>query len=440
MSENVSFQKPRGTRDILPADQPAWRFFQSSAEKVLDGLGFSKIDTPLFEDKRIFERGVGAGTDIVEKEIYLIESVSGDDDLPAGRQDQQLALRPEGTAGAARSYIENGMNSQPQPVRLYYFGPMYRRERPQKGRYREHRQIGAEIFGDESAQSDYLAIMAAIEILKKLGFSGLNIAINSIGCFDCRPKYLKKLKDYYADKLANVCPDCKRRYDTNPLRMLDCKNDQCRNQKDNAPQILDFLCSDCRDHFQDTLEYLDDFSIKFSLDNSLVRGLDYYTRTVFEISAGNDKEQRTTLCGGGRYDNLVSVLGGPKTPAVGWGMGADRVVELLKDNDVKIPKLRGVEVVILEISDAAKKVCKQIFDNFEREDVNVFYIPSRDSLRGQLKMAAKLGADYAIIVGQKEALSNSVIVRDLRLSTQEDLPVGKAVAVIKDKYNKEASG
>lgn len=432
MSENISFQKPRGTRDILPAEQGYWRFFQFSAEKVLCGLGFSKIDTPLFEDKRIFERGVGAGTDIVEKEIYLIRSANDEDE-------NQLSLRPEGTAGAARAYIENGMNSWPQPVRLFYFGPMYRRERPQRGRYREHRQIGAEIFGDPSAESDYLAIMSAVEILKKLGFNDPVIAINSIGCADCRPKYLKKLKDFYADHLDKVCEDCRRRYDANPLRLLDCKNEECSKIKDRAPQILDKLCPECRDHFQETLEYLDDFGIKFNLDSTLVRGLDYYTRTVFEISAGTDRERKVALCGGGRYDELVSTLGGASTPAVGWGMGADRVVEELKSAGIKIPKNRGVEVVILELGDTAKRVCKQIFAAFEKEDINVFYIPSRDSLRSQLKKAGKLGADYAIIVGQKEALTNSVIVRDLRLSTQEDLPVKQAVETIRAKFDKDAS-
>lgn len=432
MTENVSFQKPRGTRDILPSDQSYWRFFQCNAEKVLDGLGFSKIDTPLFEDKRIFERGVGAGTDIVEKEIYLIESTAQD-------EEPQFALRPEGTAGVARSYIENGMCSWPQPVRLYYYGPMYRRERPQKGRYREHRQVGLEIIGDASAESDYLAIMAGYEILKKVGLVNLTVSLNSIGCLECRPKYLKKLKDYYADHLDKVCEDCRRRYDTNPLRLLDCKNDMCAKIKTRAPQILDKLCNECRDHFQDTLEYLDDFEIKFNLDSTLVRGLDYYTRTVFEISTSADKERKVALCGGGRYDELVSTLGGTKTPAVGWGMGADRVVEELRTAGIRPPKTRGVEVVILELGDTAKKVCKRIFAAFEKEDINVFYIPSNDSLRGQLKMAVKLNADYTIIVGQKEALSNSVIVRDLHSGTQEDLPVKKAVEIIKAKYIKETN-
>ncbi|MFA5158335.1 MAG: histidine--tRNA ligase [Patescibacteria group bacterium] len=428
MSEQ--FQKPRGTRDILPAEQPAWRFFQLTAERVLNGLGYSKIDTPVFEDKRIFERGAGESSDMVEKELYLIESTSKDDD-------PKLALRPEGTAGAARAFIENGMNSWPQPVRLFYFGSMYRHERPQAGRYREHRQLGAEIFGDESAESDYLAIMSACEILKKLGFTGLNIAINSIGCSECRTKYLKKLKDYYKDKLSELCDDCRRRYDSNPLRMLDCKNEVCAKQKSKAPQILDSICNDCREHFQDTLEYLDDFGIKFELDNTLVRGLDYYTRTVFEISAGEDKKRKTTLCGGGRYDGLVSVLGGPKTPAVGWGMGAERVTDLLTKNKVKIPEPKGVEVIILEIGKTARKVCKKIYNAFEQENINVFYIPSKNSLRTQMKMAAKLSADYAIIVGQQEALTDSVIVRDMKTSTQEDLSTASAVDMIKEKYEKE---
>lgn len=430
MSENPALQKPRGTRDILPNDQPYWQFALSCAKSVVLGLGFKQIDTPLYEDKRIFDRGVGEGTDIVEKEIFLIEQTSSDDD-------GQLALRPEGTAGVTRSYVENGMNSWPQPVRLFYTGPMYRRERPQKGRYREHRQFGVEIYGDKSAKSDYLSIMAAYEILSKLGFTNLSVSINSIGCQECRPKYLLKLKKFYSDKLAKVCEDCRRRYDEKPLRLLDCKNDGCRKIATNAPQILDKLCPECRNHFQQTLEYLDDFGIKFNLDPSLVRGLDYYTRTVFEISSSSDKERKTTLCGGGRYDNLVEVLGGNKTPAVGWGMGIDRVVEELKNNNIKIPETRGVEVVILELGKTAKKVCKKIYSDFRNEDINVFYIPSNDSLRAQLKMASKLGAGYAIIVGQKEALSNSVIVRDLKQGTQEDMSMSKAVNEIKEKYNSQ---
>jgi histidyl-tRNA synthetase len=436
MSDDAGLQKPRGTKDILPDDQPYWQYVLTCAKNVVLGLGFKQIDTPLYEDKRIFERGVGEGTDIVEKEIFLIEQMKLSDDEKDGIQ---CALRPEGTAGVTRSFIENGMNSWPQPVRLFYYGPMYRRERPQKGRYREHRQFGIEIFGDYSAKSDYLSIMSAYEILTKLGFSNLSVAINSIGCSDCRPKYLLKLKKYYSNKLAKVCEDCRRRYDQKPLRLLDCKKDDCRKIAEDAPQILDKLCGPCRSHFQQTLEYLDDFGIKFNLDLTLVRGLDYYTRTVFEISSKEDKERETTLCGGGRYDNLAEVLGGNKTPAVGWGMGLDRVVAEIKNNKVKIPKLKGVEVVIVELGKTAKKVCKKIYSTFRDENINVFYIPSNDTLRSQLKMASKLGADYAIIVGQREALSSSVIVRDLKQGTQEDMPMVKAVYEIKEKYNSENS-
>lgn len=434
MNQETGLQKPRGTKDILPDDQPYWQYVLDCAKNVVLGLGFRQINTPLYEDKRIFERGVGEGTDIVEKEIFLIENANSSD---GETNDVQYALRPEGTAGVTRSYIENGMSSWPQPVRLFYTGPMYRRERPQKGRYREHRQFGVEIFGDSSAKSDYLSIMSAYEILTKLGFSKLAVAINSIGCPDCRPKYLLKLKKYYSDKLDKVCDDCRRRYDQKPLRLLDCKNDGCRKIAEGAPQILDKLCAPCRAHFQQTLEYLDDFGIKFNLDPTLVRGLDYYTRTVFEISSHEDKERKTTLCGGGRYDNLAEVLGGNKTPAVGWGMGLDRVVAEIKASKVKIPKLRGVEVVILELGKTAKKVCKKIYSTFRDQNINVFYIPSNDTLRSQLKMASKLEADYAVIVGQREALSNSVIVRDLRQSTQEDMPMTKAINEIKEKYNSE---
>lgn len=429
MNENNLISRPRGTRDILPADQPYWRHFYRVAESVLEGLGIEKIDLPIFEDSKLFERGVGSGTDIIEKELFLVSGAKSTDDEP------RYALRPEGTAGAARAYIENGMESLPRPVRLYYTGTMYRYERPQKGRYREHRQLGVEIFGDRTAKSDYMIIMAATRILKKLGFSDLIVSINSIGCPECRPAYIKKLKAYYKPKLGDLCEDCRNRYEANPLRLLDCKNENCQKFKKSAPQIIDKLCTECETHFQQTLEYLDDFGIKFNLDPTLVRGLDYYTKTVFEIASTSDKERLKTLCGGGRYDQLVALLGGKQTSAVGFGMGIDRVVNEMKAMNVKVPKTRGVEVVILELGKGAKKLCKKIYTNLNDYDINVFYIPANTSLRVQLKMAAKMNADYVLIVGQKEAASGSVIVRDLKAGTQEDLPFDRAIKLLKDNYD-----
>ncbi|TSC94817.1 MAG: histidyl-tRNA synthetase [Candidatus Berkelbacteria bacterium Athens1014_28] len=427
--ENKTYQKPRGTRDILPEEQIYWRYLNSCAEDTLFGLGFSKIDTPIFEDKDIFVRGIGTATDIVEKEIFSI-SESGDDD-------PKYALRPEGTAGVVRAYIENGMSSWPQPVRLFYTGQMFRRERPQQGRLREHRQIGLEILGDPSAKSDFLAIISALEILKKSGFSDFIVSINSIGCPQCRPKYIDKLKEYYSKKLKDSCEDCQRRFNLNPLRLLDCKNDDCQKIKEDAPQILDFLCKECQDHFQDILGYLDDFDIKFLLDTKLVRGLDYYTKTVFEISAIGDESRKTTLCGGGRYDSLVSTLGGIATPAVGWGMGADRVIEELKKNKIVPAKIRGIEVYLIQLGKTTKPICKKIYNELKKSAINVYYIPSDDSLRSLLKDAAKLKVPTTVIIGQQEASAGRAIVRDLNSGSQEELKIAEAIEKIKKKYSRQ---
>ncbi|OQA03472.1 MAG: Histidine--tRNA ligase [bacterium ADurb.Bin400] len=348
--------------------------------------------------------------------MFLLQS------SPEKSEDSSYALRPEGTAGVVRSYIQHGMSSWSQPVRLYYIGAMFRRERPQKGRYRELYQAGVEIFGDASPKSDYLAIMSAWEVLKRLGLKNLVVFANSIGCSKCRPKYLAKLKKYYKELLANVCEDCQQRYEQNPLRLLDCKREQCQNTTENAPIILDSLCNECRNHFQQTLEYLDYFDIHYDLDPKLVRGLDYYNNTVFEITVENDRNRQNTICGGGRYDGLVEMLGETSTPAVGFACGIERIIRLLKEQGIKPPASRGVEVCILQLGEKAKEVSKEVYDQLSREDINVYFVPCNDGLRQQLQTANKLNARYAIIIGQREAMKNEAILRDLSGSTQELLP------------------
>ncbi|MCX6812747.1 MAG: histidine--tRNA ligase [Candidatus Berkelbacteria bacterium] len=422
-NEKRLFQKPRGTRDILPAQQSAWRFFELSAENVLFGLGFSKIDTPIFEDRQIFERSAGAGTDIVEKELFSIESRRDD-------EENSYVLRPEGTAGVVRAYIENGMMSWPQPVRLFYFGPMFRYERPQAGRFREHRQLGLEIIGDASAESDFLSIFAAIEILKKLSFNNITLAINSIGCPKCRPKFIDGLKKYYSAKLENLCEDCRRRYESNPLRLLDCKNSQCQSAKNETPKFVNFLDDECKEHFADLKIMLDDFGIKYTIDNSLVRGFDYYTKTVFEISAGTDAKRVNTFVGGGRYDGLVETLGGAKTPAVGFGMGADRVVAEIISSGVKIPKPLGVEIYLICFDNSAKEMAMKVYRQIDDAEINIFYLPSDDSLSNQLKSAAKIGAEFAIIIGENEVKGNQIVLRDLEKSTQEIIKFDDIIPLI----------
>jgi histidyl-tRNA synthetase len=330
------------------------------------------------------------------------------------------------------------MSSWPQPVRLYYMGPVFRHERPQKGRYREFYQLGVELFGDDSSQADYLIIMSAWEILTELGLKNLKVYANSIGCPVCRPKYVAKLKKYYKEKKDGLCADCQERLEKNPLRLLDCKREECRKLTKDAPNILDSLCTTCRNHFQDTLQFLDYFEISYDLDPTLVRGLDYYTNTVFEIADKDDKQRSSVVCGGGRYNGLVKLLGGPETPAVGFSIGVDRVVQLMKEQKVELPKKRGVEVCILQLGEKAKEVSKKIYDGLNKNDVNVYFVPSNESLRQQLAAAVKLGARYALIIGQREAMKDEIILRDLIASSQEVIPTILLVEEVKKRLTKAA--
>lgn len=416
MAQNKTYQTARGVRDILPADQPYWQLLRITCEEVMDSIGVSRIDLPTFENVEIYSRGIGSDTDIVQKEMFLLSQLGDKDDKDI------YALRPEGTAGAVRAYIQNGMGSWPQPVKVYYMGPMFRHERPQKGRFREFYQFGFEIFGDQTAKSDYLAIMSAWQILTKLGIKDLIVYANTIGCQKCRPKYLAKLKKFLKDNVRNLCDDCKNRSENNPLRTLDCKVSNCQNIMSKAPNILDSLCNECSTHFQNTLEYLDYFGIRYDLDPKLVRGLDYYTRTVFEIAEVKDKARLGTIVGGGRYDGLIEILGGKSTPAVGYSFGMDRVVSLMKEQGIEPQKGRGVEVCILQLGEKAKDVSKNIYDKLSEKDINVYFVPSNDSLSAQMRQASKLSAIYAVIIGQKEAFKDEIILRDLRNSSQETLP------------------
>ncbi|HOX41102.1 MAG TPA: histidine--tRNA ligase [bacterium] len=424
-----TYQTPRGTKDILPNEQPYWAMLRNTSEHVLSGLGFSRIDLPHFENSEIYTRGIGETTDVVSKEMFVLEKKSEDDKAT-------LALRPEGTAGAVRSYIQNGMGSWPQPVRLYYTGAMFRHERPQKGRFREFYQVGVEIFGDDSAQSDYLVIMSAWEILRRLGLKNLMVYANSIGCPKCRPKYLAKLKKYYKDKVKDLCEDCQRRYETNPLRLLDCKAEADQKFAKEAPVMLDSLCPECKKHFSETLEYLDYFNIRYDLDSTLVRGLDYYTNTVFEIVETKDASRQGTIVGGGRYNGLVEILGGPSTPGVGFSFGMERVINLMKEQGVTPPALRGIDVAILQLGDKAKEVSKSIYDKLSQNDINVYFVPSNEGLRQQIRNASKLGAHFAIIIGQQEALKDEIILRDLTASSQEVFPKKVLIEEVKNRLVK----
>lgn len=404
-------QITKGMKDILPPEQYIWDYVLQNAEKLCQDFGFGRIEVPIVENTDLFKRGVGQSTDIVEKEMFSFETQGGD----------QVSLRPEGTAGVVRSYIENGMSKWSQPVKLYYEGPMFRYDKPQQGRYRQFHQFGVEVFGEESPAVDAQIIYLAWKIFQKIGIKNVSVQINSIGCATCRSKYKKLLTDYYDMKINKLCADCKRRLEKNPMRLLDCKEEKCMQVATGAPQIIDNLCPECHDHFKSVLEFLDELEIPYVLNSNLVRGLDYYTKTVFEIWAEdeNSEARQSALGGGGRYDGLVSLLGGEETPAVGFSLGLERVVEKVTKMNLDLEAKIIKDVFLVQLGDMARRKVLKAFDKLIDADIMVGESLGRGSIKSQLRMANKMKAKLALIIGQKEAIDNTVIVRDMKSGMQE---------------------
>lgn len=419
-------QAPKGMRDLISEDVFLFQgFFEKAAELALY-YGFKPIDTPILEKEDLFIRGVGEGTDIVSKEIYNLKTKGGD----------RLVLRPEGTAGVMRSYLEHGMFAQPQPLMFYYSGPFFRHDNPQRGRYRQLHQFGLEILGTPKSIADATIINLTKIILEEAGFTNLNFKINSIGDSECRGNFRRDLVSYYKKNLKGLCSDCKERLKVNPLRLLDCKNPNCIELKKNAPDSIGYLCSSCKTHFKEVLEYLDALDISYEVDNTLVRGLDYYTRTVFEVFAESKNEDGTSLplalAGGGRYDNLSKTLGSKKdVPAVGVSLGVDRIIELPEyvrhaPRIVKKPK-----VFFIQLSFDAKLKSFEIIEALRHAKIPVKHSLSKDSLSAQLALAEKIGVPYTIILGQKEALDGTVIVRNMDTRSQDTIKIAKLAEYLK---------
>lgn len=410
-------QSVKGMHDILPHAQAVWEKMRKVTRDVGEEYNFMRIDTPLVEPAELFERGVGAVSDIVEKQMYAIKTKDSD----------RLVLRPEFTAPVARAYIEHGLNHLPQPAKLYYLGSLYRYEAPQEGRYREFHQNGFEIIGgDDDPVYDAHTVTVAYRFLEEMKVANAMIQINSIGCRQCRPFYRKKLVEYYKNKPA--CKTCKRRIAMNPLRVLDCKEKECAEVKKGAPAMLDSLCAVCKTHFKLVLEYLDELKIPYMLNNCLVRGLDYYNRTVFEIfTEGND----TALGGGGRYDYLVELMGGKPAPAVGCALGLERVALALEAQGVHVSTRAKPKVFFIHIGDLAKKKSLSLMESVRRAGIHVEESLGKDSLKGQLSVADKRGAQLALIFGQMEAFEESIIIRDLETGAQETVPLTKLIEAVK---------
>jgi histidyl-tRNA synthetase len=423
MAEKIKYQTPTGMHDILPEDQKYYKRIYDVVSSIADFYGFGKIDTPILEQEDLFLRGVGEGTDIVQKEMYSLKTKGGD----------QLALRPEWTAPIARSYIQHGMHSLPQPVKLWYFGPCYRHERPQADRYRQFWQFGFEILGEQTAVLDAQIIQIFYNILKELKLEDLMVQINSIGDNQCRPYYKKLLSGHLKSRESSLCPECKKRMKESVLRVLDCKEEKCQPIKTDAPQLLDHLCEECHAHFKEVLEFLDEAEIPYTLNSCLVRGLDYYTKTVFEIF---NSSNNLALGGGGRYDKLVKLLGGRDTPAVGAAAGVERIVNLLKDQKIDILEEKKVQVFLAQLGDLARRKSLNLLEEFRKAGIGIAESFGRDSLKSQLNRADKIGAKYTLILGQKEALEGVVIIRDMDSGKQSIVKIEEAVKETKNKLKK----
>ena len=413
------FQAPRGTQDILPEEQEYWRLFQSKAEELASRFGYERIDTPILEDARLFVRGIGEVTDIVEKETYTFEDRGGD----------FLTLRPEGTAPVCRAYLEHGLHNLPQPVRLYYLCPIFRYDRPQAGRYRQHHQFGIEVLGDSDASIDAEVIEVAWRLLGSVGLKDLSLIVNSIGDPECRPEYVRKLKAHYGDQVDRMCPDCKRRLEHNPMRLLDCKQDSCQPIIAEAPHNVDYLCDQCQQHWDSLLRYLAELGLPYEIDHRVVRGFDYYTRTVFEIVPPVEGRQ-STIGGGGRYDGLIQELGGRPTPGVGFGMGIERVIGDLKRQEVVMSDQVDTKVVVAHVGDAAKLEAMKLASQLRQAGMAAILGPTDRSLRSQLRYASSMKATHAVIMGDAELQKGVVTLRDLAKSEQQEVSPDRLVQVL----------
>ena len=407
----MMFKAPRGTADLLPEEQKYWRYVETRAMAVCQRYGFSRLDTPVFEDSGLFIRSVGEGTDIVEKEMYTFQDRGGD----------LVTLRPEGTAPVCRAYLEHGMHVLPQPVRLYYFCPVFRYERPQAGRFREHHQFGLEVLGDGDPSVDAEVIEVAWELMRSLGLKGLSLLVNSIGDGECRPAYVQELKGYYSGHLSSLCQDCRSRLERNPLRVVDCKQPGCQKLSHDAPRSVDHLCAGCQGHWDQLQRYLDIMAIPYRIDHRLVRGLDYYTRTVFEVQPAEEGSQ-STLCGGGRYDGLMQQIGGRPTPGIGFATGMERLAINLKRQGIDVAEEPAPRYLVASVGESTRNAALELASKMRHAGAGAILSSGSRSLRGQLRQANALGMRYVVILGEDELERDEVTLRDMEGSGQEAVP------------------
>ena len=405
-------QKLKGTRDILPGEVEKWQFVEKKAKEIFENYGYSQIRVPIIESTDLFLRGVGETTDVVQKEMYIFKD----------KGDRSIALRPEGTAGVIRAYIENGMASLPSPQKVYYAMQMYRYENVQKGRQREFNQIGCELIGSDSYMADAEMIEMIDLYLKSLNIKDFEIKINSIGCPKCREKYREALKDFIRPNLEQYCDTCKTRFDKNPMRILDCKEEKCKELNQGAPRTIDYLCEECKNHFENLQNTLKELNIKYTIDTNIVRGLDYYTKTVFEFISTIDG---LTVVGGGRYDGLVEELGGTSTPAVGFAAGEERLIELFEQNNKDIEKNieNNIKIYVAYIGESANKYATKLVNKLREKGIYAEKDIMGRSLNAQFKYANKKNAEFVLTIGDDEISTGKAKLKNMRTSEEEEIVI-----------------
>lgn len=397
----------KGMRDIIPPSSYIWNKVEEIATRTFTSYGYLEIRTPVLEFLELFQRSIGEDTEIVNKEMYIFKDKKG----------RNLALRPEGTAPVARAYLTTELKNQIHPLRLFYLGPMFRYERPQKGRYRQFYQIGLELLGLDNPEADSEVLEALMVFLKNLNFKDLEVYINSVGCEICRVPYSNALKKYFGEKKENLCENCKERLERNPLRILDCKEEKCQPVKENSPLISEFLCENCKNHFEQTLKLLESMAIPFCLNNHLVRGLDYYTKTVFEVISKNLGAQNA-ICGGGRYNKLISDLGGPLIPGIGFAIGEDRLIEILPDKFIEENSFK-IDYFLIPVSKNETSFCFHIAQAIRKKGFKAVVFLEDKGLKKGLKMASSQNSKNAIIIGEEEIKNGYLIIKDLEKGEQK---------------------
>lgn len=403
---------PKGTKDMLPSEAYKWHYVEAKARETARLFGFKEIRTPIFEHTELFLRGVGETTDIVNKEMYTFDDKGG----------RSMTLRPEGTAGVARSFIENGLTQGIIPLKVFYLAPVFRYEKPQNGRLREHHQFGVEMFGSALPQADAEVINLAYNFLKSVGLTELSLNINSIGCKTCRAEYNKALKAYIGANLDKMCGTCQARFEKNPLRILDCKEEKCKAITANAPKIIDFLCDDCKAHFESVQKELTALDIPFVVNPGIVRGLDYYTRTVFEF-VSTDIGAQGTVCGGGRYDNLVEEVGGKSTPAAGFGLGLERLLLVLENTGKLNAEEPTTDVYVAPLGKAAQELSLALVNKLRAKGISAETDLMERSVKAQMKYADKLGAKYVAVIGDDEIAAGEISVKKMADGTTENVGI-----------------